>query len=206
MARLIFWSGLPIAAVIFFAAPQGVRACGGGSGGSTSSGSAASMVSAARSSSAAAAMSAARAMMMSRSAMVRPYGGINYGMNPGYMGSGFGNSGADSSSSSPRMASRARSAIQSKSSSAAAVKPAQAVDPAGEASNLDLPTRDWIVSGETGDTVITAQYAGMIDSNVTLRRTDGHITLAPVDRLNASDREYVVEQLARKTASTVAKD
>jgi hypothetical protein len=164
------------------------------------------MASASRSSSAAAAMSAARAMMLSRSAMVRPYGRINYGMNPGYMGSGFGNSGADSSSSSPRMASHARSAVQSTPSSATAVKPAHAVDPAGEASNLDLPTRDWVVNGETGDTVITAQYAGMIDSNVTLRKTDGHIMLAPVDQLSPLDREYVAEQVARKTASTVAKD
>jgi hypothetical protein len=206
MARLILWCWLAIPAVVFLAAPQGVWACGGGSGGSTSSGSAASMASTARSSSAAAVMSAAREMMLSRSAMVRPYGGINYGMNPGYMGSGFGNSGADSSSSSPRMASHARSAVQSKLNSAGAVKPAQAVDPAGEASNLDLPTRDWIVNRETGDTVITAQYAGMIDSNVTLRKTDGHITLAPVDRLSPSDREYIAEQMARKTASTVAKD
>jgi SLA1 homology domain 1, SHD1 len=151
-------------------------------------------------------MSAARAMMLSRSAMVRPYGGINYGMNPGYMGSGFGNSGADSSSSSRRMASHARSAVPSRASSAAAVKPAKAVDPAGEASNLDLPTRDWVVNGETGDTVIAAQYAGVIDANVTLRKTDGHITLAPVDRLSPSDREYIAEQVARKTASSVAKN
>jgi hypothetical protein len=201
MARLIFWYGSAIAAVVFLAAPKGAWACGGGGGGSTTG-----MASAARSSSAAAAMSAARAMMLSRSAMVRPHGGINYRMNSGYMGSGFGKSGADSSPTSPRMASRARSAIPSQASSEAAVKPAHAVDPAGEASNLDLPTRDWIVNGETGDTVITAQDAGVIDSNVTLRKTDGHITLAPVDRLSPSDREYIAEQMARKTASTVAKD
>ena len=121
------------------------------------------------------------------------------------MGSGFGNSGADSSSS-PRMASHARSAVQSKPSSAAAVKPAQAVDPVGEASNLELPTRDWVVNRETGDTVITAQYAGVIDANVTLRKTDGHIMLAPVDQLTLSDREYIAEQMARKTASSVAKN
>ncbi len=203
MARLIFLSWVAIAAVVFLAAPHNARACGGG--GSTSSGSAASMASAARNSSAAAAMSAARAMMLSRSAMVRPYGGINYGMNPGYMGSGFGNSGADSSSSS-RIASHARSAVPSQASSAAAVKPVQAVDPAGQASNLELPTRDWIVNGETGDTVVTAQYAGVIDANVTLRKTDGHIMLAPVDQLSPPDREYIAEQMARKTASTVAKD
>jgi hypothetical protein len=178
MARLIFLSWVAIAAVVFLAAPHNARACGGG--GSTSSGSAANMASAARSSSAAAAMSAARAMMLSRSAMVRPFGRINYGMSPGYMGSGFGNSGTDSSSS-PRMASRVRSAVQSQPSLASTPKAAQAVDPAGEASNLDLPTRDWVVNGETGDTIITAQYAGVIDANVTLRKTDGHIVLAPVE-------------------------
>jgi hypothetical protein len=206
MARLIFWCGSAIAAVVFLAAPRGAWACGGGGGGSTSSGSAANMASAARSNSAAAAMSAARAMMLSRSAMVRPYGRINYGMSPGYMGFGFGNSGADSSVASPRIASHARSAVPSQASSAAAVKPTQAVDPAGQASNLDLLTRDWVVNSETGDTVVTAQYAGVIDANVTLRKTDGHIMLAPVDQLSPLDREYVAEQVARKTASTVAKD
>lgn len=206
MARLIFCCGSAIAAVVFLAAAQYARACGGGSGGSTSSGSAASMASAAPSGSAAVAMSTARAMMLSRSAMFRSYGGVSYGMNPGYMGSGISSSAADSSSSSPRMTSRARSAVPSQANSTTAAKPTQAAVPTGEASNLDLPTRDWIVNGETGDTVITAQYAGVIDANVTLRKTDGHIMLAPIDHLSLSDREYIAEQVARKTASSVAKN
>ncbi len=170
-------------------------------------GSTTSMAAAARSSSAAAAMSATRAMMLSRAAMFRPYGGVNYGMSPGYMGSRYGNNASDlSASSSPRMASRGRAAAQSQPAMTPVAKPAQAPDPAGQASNLDLPTRDWVVSGEKGDTTITAQYAGVIEANVILRKTDGHITLAAIDQLSLVDREYIAEQVGRKTAASVAKN
>jgi hypothetical protein len=170
-------------------------------------GSTTSMMSAARTSSAAAAMSAARTMMLSRAAMFRPYGGVNNGMNPGYMGSGSGYDSTNSSmSSSPRVASHARSAGQSQPTMTPVAKPAQAPDPAGQASNLDLPTRDWVVNSEKGDTTITAQYAGLIEANVILRKSDGHITLAPIDQLSLADREDVAEQIGRKTAASVAKD
>jgi hypothetical protein len=163
---------------------------------------------AARTGSAAATMSAARAVILSRAAMFRPYGGVNYGMSPGYMNPAYGFSGTDSSmsSSSPRMASRARPAAQSQPTMTPVAKPARAADPAAPASNLDLPTRDWVVTGENGDTVITAQYAGVIEASVILRKTDGKITLAPVDQLSLSDREYVGEQVGRKTAASVAKN
>lgn len=203
MARLVFLGWLGIPATLFVIAPHGALACGGGSGGT--SGTTTSMTSAARTGSAAAAMSAARTMMLSRAAMFRSYGGVNYGMNPGYMGSGY--SSTDSSmSSAPRMTSRARSAAQSQPTLTPVAKPAQAADPAGPAANLDLPTRDWVVSGEKGDTTITAQYAGVIEANVILRKTDSHIMLAPIDQLSLPDREYVAEQTGRKTAGSVAKN
>jgi hypothetical protein len=85
-------------------------------------------------------------------------------------------------------------------------KPTQPADPAGQASNLDLPTRDWVVGGEKGDTTITAQYAGVIETNVILRKTDSQIMLAPIDQLSLPDREYVAEQVGRKTAGSVAKN
>jgi hypothetical protein len=204
MARLVFLGWLAVPATLFLAVPVGAFACGG-AGGSTT-GSTTSMA-AARTGSAAATMSAARAVILSRAGMFRPYGGVNYGMSPGYMGSGYGYGSADSAmSSSPRMALRARPAAQSPPPMTPVAKPAHAADPAAPASNLDLPTRDWVITGENGDTVITAQYAGVIEASVILRKTDGKITLAPVDQLSLSDREYVGEQVGRKTAASVAKN
>jgi hypothetical protein len=128
-------------------------------------------------------------------------------MSPGYMGSGYSNMGADAStSSSHRMASNVRPTVPSQANLSTAAKRAPATEPSGQASNLDLPTRDWVVNGENGDTVITAQYAGVIDANVILRKTDGKLALAPVDRLCLSDREYIAEQVGRKTAASVAKN
>jgi hypothetical protein len=207
MARLIFLCWLVIPAVVFFAAPHGLVACGRG-GGSTSSGSATTTSSTGGTSSAAAAMSAARTMLLSRSAMFRPYGRAGYNMSPGYgaanaSGSGYGNTGAMSSSD---MATPARFARRSQPSASQTKSAPPATDPAGDAPSLDLPSRDWVINGEKGDTVITAQFVGLMESNVILRKTDGHITLAPVDQLSEPDREYVAEQAGRKTASSVAKN
>ena len=154
MARLIFLSSLVTPAILLLVAPYGAYACGGGgSGGPSTRGSTTTMASAGGTNSAIAAMSA-RAMLLSRSAMFRPY--ARYGMRPSYLGSGPAST-ASSQSSSASMASHGRLARQSLPSTAPAAKTIPATDPAGDAPSLDLPTRDSVVSGETGDATLTAR-------------------------------------------------
>lgn len=203
MARLVFLSCVAIPAVVFFAAPHGARACGRGGGGSSSSGSTASTASTGVTSSATAALSAARAMMLSRSAMFRSSSRAGYNS----MAPGFGNTASASSPTSSRgMASQARLARHSQSNAGPTTAAAPSTDSAGNAANLDFPSRNWVIGSDKGDTVVTAQFAGLLEGSVILRKSDGRITLAPLDQISEPDRAYVTEQTGRNTAAEVAKN
>jgi hypothetical protein len=120
-------------------------------------------------------------------------GSYNNGSINGWATGGYANS--DSSNSSPNIF-NSGGAIQRPQPAANGntAAPAAPAEPPAQS-----PSRDWtIVNNETGDTTIQAQYAGVLDHKVVLRKADGHITLVALDQLSVPDQDYVAEQTGHK--------
>ncbi len=68
--------------------------------------------------------------------------------------------------------------------------------PADTESTEALPTRTW--NDSTGAFSVEAQFAGVKDGKVLLKKSDGEIVAVPLDRLSREDREFVAAQSAAK--------
>jgi hypothetical protein len=124
-------------------------------------------------------------------------GGYNYnnnGFNNAGMNGGWAGNTADNGPNIFSGANLRQRAPQQPAPAANVAAPAAPADPPAE-----MPSRDWtIVNDETGDKTIQAQYTGLLDHKVVLRKPDGHITLVAIDQLSVADQDYVAAQTGHK--------
>lgn len=126
------------------------------------------------------------------------YGGLGYGSGMGGYNNGWGTSvgsaSSDSSNTGPNIFAPANAAQRPQPAANGNLAPAAPADPPAE-----LPSRNWtILNDEAGDKTVEARYAGVLDGQVVLRKSDGHIMLVALDKLSLPDRDYVAEQTGHK--------
>ncbi len=129
------------------------------------------------------------------------YGGFGYGSGMGgYNNSdwstGTGSASPDSSNTGTGIFAPRNAAQRPQPAANGNPAPAAPADPPAE-----LPSRNWtILTDEAGDKTVEARYAGVLDRQVVLRKSDGHIMLVDLDKLSVSDRDYVAEQTGHKSS------
>jgi hypothetical protein len=129
----------------------------------------------------------------------------------GNLGSGFGGANAVNTNAyavgvAPyRQFNSTAQATQSNSQSAGSVA-TTVTNAASDTAALNLPARNWAIDGGTYS--VDGQYVGVLQGSVIVRKDNGTLTLLPVDRLTASDRQYVSSVAGEKAlaVSSVATD
>jgi hypothetical protein len=75
---------------------------------------------------------------------------------------------------------------------------AAAADPADAPPPLDLPMRNW---AEEGSDVVEAQFVGLLDGKVIVRKPNKSLLQLSLDQLSDEDRQYVASVAGHKAAT-----